>query len=161
MLADESDNEINISWLIKKNTFWRNCTLYFCVRNSRKTGSSHWMNSINSVHLCTRRETTRCPSVCQKRDSSESAFFTSCPRAAWLVLSGASAGGFALFFLCFHSGFSTLVISGVLRCLLTFLGPSSVCERDVQEEPQQVSQSSAEGRLSHVTGQHDCGTLTA
>ena len=63
--------------------------------------------------------------------------------------------------LCFHSGFSTLVISGVLRCLLTFLGPSSVCERDVQEEPQQVSQSSAEGRLSHVAGQHDCGILTA
>ena len=63
--------------------------------------------------------------------------------------------------LCFHSGLSTLVISGVLRCLLTFLEPSSVCERDVQEEPQQVSQSSAEGRLSHVTGQHDCSILTA
>ena len=54
MLADESDNEINMSWLIKKNTFWRNCTLYFCARNSRKTESSHWMNSINSVHLCIR-----------------------------------------------------------------------------------------------------------
>ena len=38
--------------------------------------------------------------------------------------------------LYFLSGFSTLVISGVLRCLLTFLGPSSVCERDVQEELQ-------------------------
>ena len=36
MLADESDNEINMSWLIKKNTFWRNCILYFCVRNSKK-----------------------------------------------------------------------------------------------------------------------------
>ena len=82
------------------------------------------------------------------------------PIAAWLVLSGASAGGFALSFV-FHSGLSTLVISGVLRCLLTFLEPSSVCERDVQEEPQQVSQSSAEGRLSHVTGQYDYGTLTA
>ena len=33
MLADESD-------------------LYYCVRNSRKTESSHWMNLINSVHLC-------------------------------------------------------------------------------------------------------------
>ena len=54
MLADESDNEITMSWLIKKKTFWRNCTLYFCVRNSRKTESSHWMNSINSVHLCIR-----------------------------------------------------------------------------------------------------------
>ena len=63
--------------------------------------------------------------------------------------------------LCFHSGFSTLVISGALWCLLTFLGLSSVCERDVQEEPQQVSQSSAEGPLSHVTGQHACGILTA
>ena len=63
--------------------------------------------------------------------------------------------------LCFPSGFSTLVISGVLRCLLTFLVPSSVCECDVQEESQQVSQSSAEGRLSHVTGQHACGILTA
>ena len=51
MLADESDNEINMSWLIKKNTFWRNFTLYFCMRNSRKTEGSHWMNSINSVHL--------------------------------------------------------------------------------------------------------------
>ena len=63
--------------------------------------------------------------------------------------------------LCFHSDFSTLVISGVLRCLLTFLGPSSVCERDVQKEPQQVSQSGAKGPLSHVTGQYHCGILTA
>ena len=54
MLADEFDNEINMSWLIKRNTSWRNYTLYLCVRNSRKTGSSLWMNSINSVHLCTR-----------------------------------------------------------------------------------------------------------
>ena len=46
MLADEFDNEINMSWLIKKNTFWRNCTLYLCVRNSRKKESSHWMNSL-------------------------------------------------------------------------------------------------------------------
>ena len=68
----------------------------------------------------------------------------------------------ALFcFLCPLRGFSTLVTAGVLRRLLTSLGLSSVCERDVQEEPQQVSQSSAEGRLSHVTGQHDCGILTA
>ena len=59
-------------------------------------------------------------------------------------------------------GFSTLVTAGVLRCLLTFLGsPSSVCERDVQQEPQQVSQSGEEGRLSHVRDQHDCGILTA
>ena len=68
----------------------------------------------------------------------------------------------ALFcFLCLLRGFSTLVIAGALRRLLTFLGPSSVCERDVQKEPQQVSQSGAEGRLPHVTGQHDCGILTA
>ena len=38
----------------QENTFWRNCTLYFCVRNSRKTESFHWMNLINSVHLCIR-----------------------------------------------------------------------------------------------------------
>ena len=38
----------------QENSFWRNCTLYFCVRNRRKTGSSHWMNSISSVHLCSR-----------------------------------------------------------------------------------------------------------
>ena len=30
----------------QENTFWRNCTLYFCVRNSRKTEGSHWMNSV-------------------------------------------------------------------------------------------------------------------
>ena len=54
MLADESDNEMSMSWLIKKNTFWRNFTLYMCVRMSRKTEGSHWMNSINSLHLCTR-----------------------------------------------------------------------------------------------------------
>ena len=38
----------------QEKTFWRNCTLYFRMRNSRKTESSHWMNSINSVHLCIR-----------------------------------------------------------------------------------------------------------
>ena len=38
-----------------------------------------------------------------------------------------------LCFLCFLSGFSTLVDPGVLWRLLTFLGPSSVCERDVQK----------------------------
>ena len=55
----------------------------------------------------------------------------------------------ALFcFLCLLRGFSTLVTAGVLRRLLTFLGPSSVCERDVQKEPQQVSQSSAEGTVA-------------
>ena len=79
-----------------------------------------------------------------------------CP-AAWLVLSGAGAGGFVCF-LCLLRGFSTLVIAGAPWRLLTFLGPSSVCERDVRQEPQQVSQSSDEGRLSHVTGQHDCLT---
>ena len=36
MLADESDNEINTSWLIKKNTFWRNCTLYFLREKQQK-----------------------------------------------------------------------------------------------------------------------------
>ena len=60
-----------------------------------------------------------------------------------------------------HVVFSTLVPAGVLWCLLTSLGPSSVCERDVQQEPQHVSQPSEEGRLSHVTDQHDCGVLTA
>ena len=73
------------------------------------------------------------------------------PDAAWLVLSGASAGGFVCF-LCLLRGFSTLVIAGAPWRLLTFVGPSSVCERDVQKEPQQVSQPSDEGRLSHVTG---------
>ena len=38
----------------QENTFWRNCTLYFSMRNSRKTEGSHCMNSINSVHLCVR-----------------------------------------------------------------------------------------------------------
>ena len=66
-----------------------------------------------------------------------------------------------LCFLCFLRGCSTLVTAGVLWRLLTSLGPSSVCERDVQQEPQQVSQSSEEGRLSHVTDQYDCGVLTA
>ena len=65
---------------------------------------------------------------------------------------------FVLFF-CLLRGFSTLMTAGVLRCLLTSLGSSSVRERDVQQEPQQVSQSSKEGYLSHVTGQHDCGVL--
>ena len=36
MLADEFDNEINVSWLIKKNTFWRNCTLYFVQEKQQK-----------------------------------------------------------------------------------------------------------------------------
>ena len=77
-----------------------------------------------------------------------------------VVLSGASAGGFVCF-LCLLRGFFTLVIAGALWCLLTFLGPSSVCERDVQQEPQQISQSSDEGPSSHVTDQYDCGVLTA
>ena len=66
------------------------------------------------------------------------------------------------FFVClsstwlFHAGgcWRTLVLADLP-------GPSSVCERDVQQEPQQVSQSSEEGRLSHITDQHDCGVLTA
>ena len=46
--ADEFDNEINVSWLIKRNAFWRNDTLYPCRRNSNKIESFHWM----TVHLC-------------------------------------------------------------------------------------------------------------
>ena len=75
--------------------------------------------------------------------------------AAWKQASGV---------FCLPHGLSTLVIAGVFWCLLTFLGPSSVCQRDVQPEPQQVSQSSErrqEGRWSHVTDQHGCGVLTA
>ena len=82
--------------------------------------------------------------------------------AAWLALRGASAGGFVFFSL--PRGLTTLVVAGVTWCLLTSLGLSSVCQRDVQPEPQQVSQSSErrqEGCWSHVTDQHSCGVLAA
>ena len=45
-----------------------------------------------------------------------------------------------------------------LGCLLTPLGPSSVRERDAQQEPQQVSQPGKKGYLSHVAGQHDAAS---
>ena len=85
---------------------------------------------------------------------------TKIPSAAWLVLSGASAGGFALSFVFLqwflHAGdfWRTPVLVDLPVAVQCF-------ERDVQEEPQQVSQPGAEGPLSHVTGQHNCGILTA
>ena len=60
-----------------------------------------------------------------------------------------------------HVGFSPLVFAGVLWCSLISLASFSVCERDDHQEPQQVPQPGEEGRLSHVTVQHDCGVLTA
>ena len=76
-----------------------------------------------------------------------------------LVLSGASAGGFV--FPVSHVGLSTLAFAGFLLCSLISLASFSVCGRDDHQEPQQVSQSGEEGRLPHVTDQHDCGVFTA
>ena len=101
--------------------------------------------------------------------------------AAWLALSGASAGGFVCllvptwvlprwrFQACqcrrfvspvSHVGLSTLAFAGVLWCSWISLASFSVRARDDHQEPQQVSQSSEEGRLSHVTDQHDCGVFS-
>ena len=52
MLADESDNEINMFWLIKKY-IWKNLHPV-CVRNSRRIESFYSMSLINSVLLCIR-----------------------------------------------------------------------------------------------------------
>ena len=79
--------------------------------------------------------------------------------AAWLALSGASAGGFV--FPGSNVGFSTLAFSGFLLCSLFSLASFSVCGRDDHQKPQQVSQSGEEGRLPHVTDQYDCGVFTA
>ena len=80
------------------------------------------------------------------------------PPPGWSSVVPALAA-FVLFF-CLLRGLSTLVTAGALRLLADFPGSSSVRERDVQQEPQQVSQSSKKGHLSHVAGQHHCGILT-
>ena len=79
--------------------------------------------------------------------------------AAWLALSGASAGG-----LCFLSPtwvFPRWCLQALSGARWISLASFSVCERDDHQEPQQVPQPGEEGRLSHVTDQHDCGVLTA
>ena len=59
-----------------------------------------------------------------------------------------------------HVGLPTLTVAGFLLCSLISQASFSVCGRDDHQEPQQVSQSGEEGRLPHVTDQHDCGVLT-
>ena len=101
--------------------------------------------------------------------------------SAWLALSGASACGFVFpgshvgfprwcsqacqcrrfVYPVAHVGSSTLAFAGFLLRLLISLAPFSVCGRDDHQESQQVSQPGEEGRLSHVSDQHDCSVFAA